>query len=61
MDKCLAFFPFKITHILTDNGLEITNRLLKSKIGNSCKYKTNCLINEGILRFFATFTVYGPE
>ena len=32
MDKCLAFFPFKITHILTDNGLEITNRLLKSDL-----------------------------
>ena len=37
MDKCLAFFPFKITHILTDNGLEFTNRLLKSKTGNSCQ------------------------
>jgi hypothetical protein len=22
MEKCIAFFPFKITHILTDNGLE---------------------------------------
>lgn len=37
MDKCLAFFPFKITHILTDNGLEFTNRLLKSKTGKSCQ------------------------
>jgi len=37
MDKCLAFFPFYITHILTDNGLEFTNRLLKSKTGNSCQ------------------------
>ena len=26
MDKCLDFFPFIITHILTDNGLEFTNR-----------------------------------
>lgn len=36
MDKCLAFFPFNITHILTDNGLEFTNRLLVSKKGESC-------------------------
>lgn len=37
MDKCIAFFPFNITHILTDNGLEFTNRLIKSKTGNLCK------------------------
>lgn len=37
MRKCLDFFPFKITHILTDNGLEFTNRLIKSKKGNACK------------------------
>jgi transposase InsO family protein len=35
-DKCLAFFPFVITHILTDNGLEFTNRLIRSKKGNLC-------------------------
>jgi len=33
MNECLAFFPFNITHVLTDNGLEFTNRLLKSKKG----------------------------
>lgn len=36
MLECLAFFPFLITHVLTDNGLEFTNRLLKSKRGGSC-------------------------
>jgi transposase-like protein len=36
MNKCLDFFPFKITHILTDNGLEFTNSLIKSKKGNYC-------------------------
>lgn len=36
MDKCVDFFPFKITHILTDNGLEFTNRLLVSKKGENC-------------------------
>ena len=36
MDKCLAFFPFHITHVLTDNGLEFTNRLIMSKKGNLC-------------------------
>jgi len=31
------FFPFKITHILTDNGLEFTNRLIISKKGTPCE------------------------
>ena len=35
-DECMAFFPFIITHILTDNGFEFTNRLIKSKKGNLC-------------------------
>ena len=35
-DKCVAFFPFEITHILTDNGLEFTNRLIMSKKGKLC-------------------------
>ena len=35
-DNCLSFFPFDITHILTDNGFEFTNRLIKSKKGNLC-------------------------
>lgn len=37
MNKCLDFFPFGITHVLTDNGLEFTNRLIKSKKGNLCQ------------------------
>lgn len=36
MIECLDFFPFGITHVLTDNGLEFTNRLLKSKKGEYC-------------------------
>ena len=36
MLECLNFFPFGITHVLTDNGLEFTNRLLKDKKGNYC-------------------------
>lgn len=36
-NKCIEFFPFEITHILTDNGLEFTNRLIKSKKGENCK------------------------
>lgn len=35
--EAIQFLPFNITHILTDNGLEFTNRLLKSKKGESCK------------------------
>ena len=37
MNKCLAFFPFKISHVLTDNGLEFTNKLIKSKTGHYCQ------------------------
>ena len=37
MIKCLNFFPFGITHVLTDNGLEFTNKLIKSKKGYYCQ------------------------
>ncbi len=37
MQRCLDFFPFKITHVLTDNGFEFTNKLIKNKKGESCK------------------------
>ena len=37
MVKCLDFFPFGITHVLTDNGLEFTNKLIKSKTGHYCQ------------------------
>jgi len=30
------FLPFNITHILTDNGLEFTNKLITSKKGKQC-------------------------
>jgi transposase InsO family protein len=36
MDRCLEFFPFYISHVLTENGLEFTNRLLVSKKGGKC-------------------------
>jgi transposase-like protein len=36
MKNCIEFFPFGITHVLTDNGLEFTNRLLKNKKGEYC-------------------------
>jgi transposase-like protein len=36
MLECLDFFPFGISHVLTDNGLEFTNRLLKDKKGKYC-------------------------
>ena len=36
MLECLDFFPVGITHVLTDNGLEFTNRLLKNRKGEYC-------------------------
>lgn len=35
-DGCMSFFPFVLTHILTDNGLEFTNKLIRSKKGSLC-------------------------
>lgn len=37
MNRCEEFFPFKITHILTDNGLEFTNAFLVLKKGRCCE------------------------
>ena len=60
MDKCLNFFPFIVTHILTDNGLEFTNRLLISKTGNTCqkpsKMDEKCIKNNIQHRLTAPFT-----
>lgn len=60
LDKCLEFFPFVITHILTDNGLEFTNRLLKSKKGQNCqklsKMDEKCVENNIEHRLTAPFT-----
>jgi transposase-like protein len=60
MTKCLDFFPFYISHILTDNGLEFTNRLLVSKKGNSCtkasKMDIKCEENGIEHRLTAPFT-----
>lgn len=60
MDKCFDFFPFYISHILTDNGLEFTNRLLVSKKGNKCtklsKMDVKCQENRIEHRLTAPFT-----
>jgi transposase InsO family protein len=60
MDKCIDFFPFTITHILTDNGLEFTNRLLVSKKGDACqkpsKMDVKCNENNIKHRLTAPFT-----
>jgi hypothetical protein len=39
MNRRLKFFPFEITRVLTDNGPEFTNRLIKSKKGELCQKK----------------------
>ena len=60
MDKCFDFFPFYISHILTDNGLEFSNRLLISKKGDTCtklsKMDIKCLENNIKHRLTAPFT-----
>jgi len=37
MNKCLNFSPFGITRVLTDKGLDFTNKLIKSKTVYYCK------------------------
>jgi len=38
MQRCLSFFSIvEVTHVLTGNGLEFTNRLIKSKKEELCK------------------------
>ncbi len=60
MKECIEFFPFDISHVLTDNGLEFTNRLLKSKKGNLCqklsKLDVVCSDNEIEHRLTKPFT-----
>ncbi len=60
LDKYLDFFPFDITHLLTDNGLEFTNRLLVSKKGEKCmkpsKIDEKYLENEIEHRLTKSFT-----
>lgn len=48
MLECLDFFPFGITHVLTDNGLEFTNRLIRNKKGeyNAKPSKLDVLCNK---------------
>ncbi len=47
---CMDEFPFYIDYILTDNGLEFTNRLLISKKGEACqkasKFDEECAEND---------------
>ena len=60
MDRCIEFFPFSISHILTDNGLEFTNRLLVSRKGDKCtkqsKMDIKCQENRIDHRLTAPFT-----
>ena len=60
MDKCIEFFPFEISHVLTDNGLEFTNRLLVSRKGQSCtklsKMDVKCNENNIEHRLTAPYT-----
>ena len=37
MIEYLDFFPFELTHVFTDNGLEFNNKLIKFKKGNLCQ------------------------
>ncbi len=44
LKKCKEYFPFYITHILTDNGLEFTDRFVSydKKVSNNHKFDKEC-------------------
>lgn len=48
-EECKSFFPFRINYVLTDNGLEFSNKLYKSKKGKSSerlsKFDEKCKAN----------------
>lgn len=60
MNKCLLYFPFGITHVLTDNGLEFTNRLIKSKKNELCTKlsKLDVLCKEDMILSLNTFLIH---
>jgi transposase len=61
LKECIDFFPIYISHSLTDNGLEFTNRLLISKKGEACqkpsKFDIVCQKNDIDHRFTKPFTL----
>jgi len=44
LGRCLAFFPFHITHVLTDNGLEFTDRFARGnqKASGNHRFDKTC-------------------
>ena len=44
LKECKEYFPFYITHILTDNGLEFTDRFIrgKNKVSGNHKFDVEC-------------------
>jgi transposase-like protein len=50
MQECINYYNFGITHVLTDNGLEFTNRFIKSTKGIYCakpsKLDSICIENK---------------
>ena len=50
--KCKEFFPMNITHMLTDNGLEFTDRF----VAKGKKVSGNCLVWGGCPNNFISFS-----
>ena len=48
LQECKEFFPFEITHILTDNGLEFTDKWVKGKgvVSGNHKFDIECKKDE---------------
>jgi len=58
LKECKEYFPFYITHILTDNGLEFTDKFSRGKgvVSGNHKFDTECS-KDGILhRLTAPYT-----
>ncbi len=58
LKECKEFFPFYITHILTDNGLEFTDKWArgKGKVSGNHKFDIECTKDEIEHRLTAPYT-----
>jgi len=58
LKECKEYFPFYITHVLTDNGLEFTDKWARGKgfVSGNHKFDVECAKDEILHRLTAPYT-----
>jgi transposase-like protein len=58
LKECKEYFPFYLTHILTDNGLEFTDKWARGKgvVSGNHKFDVECAKDEIVHRLTAPYT-----